>query len=54
MALGLTELARTVLDRLGGTVIGFGFGLQVDQFVGDVDLPVGGGGVDEDDVDVEV
>ena len=31
-----------------------GSGLQVGQLVGAVDLPVGGGGVDEDDVDVQV
>ena len=54
VVLGLAEPARRVLDRFHGAVVGLRFGLQVGQFVGHVDLPVGGGGVDEDDVDVEV
>ena len=54
MVLGLAEPARGPLDRFGGAVVGLGFGRQVGQLVGHVDLPVGGGGVDEDDVDIEV
>ena len=51
---GLAEPARGVLDRLAGAVVGLRFRVEVGEFVGDVDLPVGGGGVDEDDVDVQV
>jgi hypothetical protein len=54
VVLGLAEPASPVLDRLAGAVVDLGFGLQVGQLVGAVDLPVGGGGVDEDDVDIEV
>ena len=54
MVLGLAEPARGVLDRLAGAVVGLRFGLQVGQLVGHIDLPVGGGGVDEDDVHVQV
>jgi hypothetical protein len=51
---GLAQPASPVLDRRGGAVVGLGFGLQIGQFVGHIDVPVGGGGVDEDDVDVQV
>src|SRR5271166_3311305 len=45
VVLGLAEPARRVLDRFHGAVVGLRFGCQVGQFVGHVDLPVGGGGV---------
>ena len=51
VVLGLAEPARGPLDRFAGAVVGLGFGRQVGQVIGHVDLPVGGGGVDEDDVD---
>ena len=54
MVLGLAEPASAVLDRLAGAVVGLRFGLQVGQLVRHVDVPVGGGGVDENDVDVQV
>ena len=54
VVLGLAEPALPSLDRHAETVVGVRFGLQVGQLVGAVDLPVGGGGVDEDDVDVQV
>ena len=45
MVLGLAEPTRPVLDRLGNTVVGLRYGFKVGQIVGDVDLPVGGGGI---------
>jgi hypothetical protein len=45
VVLGLAEPARGVLDRLRGAVVGLRFRVELGQFVGDVDLPVGGGGV---------
>ena len=45
MVLGLAEPARPLLDRFAGAVVGLRFRVEVGQVVGDVDLPVGGGGV---------
>ena len=54
VVLGLAEPASPALDRLADSVVDLRFGPQVGPLVGAVDLPVGGGGVDEDDVDVQV
>ena len=54
MVLGLAEPARPALDRLGDPVVGLRFRVQVGQLVGAVDLPVGGGRIDEDDVHIQV
>ena len=54
VVLGLAEPARPLSTGLQAPSSASGFGLQVGQLVGAVDLPVGGGGVDEDDVDVQV
>jgi hypothetical protein len=54
VVLGLAEPASPLLDRFRGAVVGLRFRVEVGEFVGHVDLPVGGGGVDEHDVHVQV
>ena len=54
VVLGLAEPTLPALDRLAHPVVGLRVRLQVGQLVGAVDLPVGGGGIHEDDVDVQV
>ncbi len=53
MILGVPEAALALLDRPADPVVVDGV-LQVGEFIGAVDLPVGAGGVDEDDVQVQV
>ena len=53
VVLGVPEPARPGLGRVAGLVIGDRLG-EIDVVVGGLGLPVGGGGVDEHDVQIKV